>query len=345
MGIAFKNLLVSKEISIDELKDKVLVVDSYNLLYQFITTIRSRDGSLLTDSKGNVTSHLVGVFSRTAKLLEKGLKLAFVFDGKPPKLKDAEREKRKTLKIEAEKKYQEALKKKDKEGMRKYASRTSRLTPEMVEEAKKLISAFGLPIVQAPSEGEAQAAFMVKKEKAFAVVSQDFDSLIHNSPELVRNLSITGKRKLSSRLKYETTKPEIIDLAENLNHLGIDQDQLIVLAMLIGTDYNPGGIKGTGPKNALKLVKKHKSDFSALFKEVKWEDSFDFDWEEVYYLIKKMPVTDDYELKWKDINIEEIKNLLVKGHDFSEERVSKTLEKLSKKEESKKQKGLGEFFK
>jgi len=345
MGIAFKDLLLSKEISIDELKNKVLVVDSYNLLYQFITTIRSRDGSLLTDSKGNVTSHLVGVFSRTSKLLEKGLKLAFVFDGKPPKLKDAEREKRKTLKIEAEKKYREALKKKDEEGMKKYASRTARLSPEMVEETKKLIAAFGLPIVQAPSEGEAQAAYMAKKEKAFAVVSQDFDSLIHNSPKLIRNLSITGKRKLSSRLKYETVKPEIIELAENLNHLGIDQNQLIALAMLIGTDYNPGGIKGVGPKNALKLVKKYKSDFDALFKEVKWKEFFDFDWEEVYYLIKKMPVTDDYELKWKDINIEEIKRLLVKEHDFSEERVSKTLEKLSKKEESKKQKGLGEFFK
>jgi len=344
MGIAFKDLLISKEISIDELKNKVLVVDSYNLLYQFITTIRSRDGSLLTDSKGNVTSHLVGLFSRTSKLLEKGLKLAFVFDGKPPRLKDVEREKRKTLKIEAEKKYREALKKKDEEGMKKYASRTSRLTLEMVEEAKKLISAFGLPVVQALSEGEAQAAYMVKKEEAFGTVSQDFDSLIHNSPKLIRNLSITGKRKLSSRLKYETVKPEIIDLAENLNHLGIDQNQLIVLAMLIGTDYNPGGIKGTGPRNALKLVKKHKSNFDSLFKEVKWEEFFDFDWEEVYYLIKKMPTTDDYELKWGNINIGGIKEFLVKEHDFSEERVSKTLEKLSKETKTKKQKGLGEFF-
>jgi len=344
MGIAFKDLLISKEISIDELKNKVLVVDSYNLLYQFITTIRSRDGSLLTDSKGNVTSHLVGLFSRTSKLLEKGLKLAFVFDGKPPRLKDVEREKRKTLKIEAEKKYREALKKKDEEGMKKYASRTSRLTLEMVEEAKKLISAFGLPVVQALSEGEAQAAYMVKKEEAFGTVSQDFDSLIHNSPKLIRNLSITGKRKLSSRLKYETVKPEIIDLAENLNHLGIDQNQLIVLAMLIGTDYNPGGIKGIGPRNALKLVKKHKSNFDSLFKEVKWEEFFDFDWEEVYYLIKKMPTTDDYELKWGNINIGGIKEFLVKEHDFSEERVSKTLEKLSKETKTKKQKGLGEFF-
>ncbi len=344
MGIAFKDLLIANETSINELKNKILVVDSFNLLYQFITTIRSRDGSLLTDSKGNVTSHLVGLFSRTSKLLEKNLKLAFVFDGTPPKLKDLEREKRKEIKLEAEKKYNEALKKKDLEDMKKYASRTSRLTPEIVEEAKKLIKAFGLPIVQAPSEGEAQAAYMVKKENSFAVVSQDFDSLIHNSPKLVRNLSITGKRKLSNRLKYESVNPEIIDLAENLNQLGIDQNQLITLAMLIGTDYNPGGIKGIGPKNALKLVKKYGSDFNSLFKEAKWKEFFDFDWEEVYYLIKKMPTTDDYELKWGNINIVEIKKLLVEEHDFSEERISKTLEKMAKKEEIKNQKGLGEFF-
>ena len=344
MGIAFKDLLIANETSINELKNKILVVDSFNLLYQFITTIRSRDGSLLTDSKGNVTSHLVGLFSRTSKLLEKNLKLAFVFDGTPPKLKDLEREKRKEIKLEAEKKYNEALKKKDLEDMKKYASRTSRLTPEIVEEAKKLIKAFGLPIVQAPSEGEAQAAYMVKKENSFAVVSQDFDSLIHNSPKLVRNLSITGKRKLSNRLKYESVNPEIIDLAENLNQLGIDQNQLITLAMLIGTDYNPGGIKGIGPKNALKLVKKYGSDFNSLFKEAKWKEFFDFDWEEVYYLIKKMPTTNDYELKWGNINIVEIKQLLVEEHDFSEERISKTLEKMAKKEEIKNQKGLGEFF-
>lgn len=344
MGIAFKDLLITKEISIDDLRNKTLVIDSFNLLYQFLTTIRSRGGSLLTDSKGKVTSHLVGLFSRTAKLLEKNLKLVFVFDGEPPKLKNVEREKRKALKIEAEKQYKEALKRKDLEEMKKYAARTSRLTPEIVEEAKKLIKAFGLPVVQAMSEGEAQAAYMVKKDNAFAVVSQDFDSLVHGAPKLVRNLSITGKRKLSNRLRYETVKPEIIDLAENLNHLGIDQNQLIALGMLVGTDYNPGGIKGIGPKNALKLVKKHKTDFNTLFNEVKWKESFDFDWEEVYYLIKKMPTTENYELKWDSLNINKIRELLVEKHDFSEERVNSTLEKLSKETATKKQKGLGDFF-
>ena len=97
MGISLKDLITAKEISIDDLKEKILIVDSYNLLYQFLTTIRSRDGSLLTDSNGNVTSHLVGSFSRISKLVEKKLKLVFVFDGEPPKLKKVESERRKDL--------------------------------------------------------------------------------------------------------------------------------------------------------------------------------------------------------------------------------------------------------
>ena len=237
----------------------------------------------------------------------------------------------------------EAKKREDVEEMKKYASRTSRLSKEMVEESKKLISLLGLPVVQAPSEGEAQAAYMVKKNKGFAVGSQDFDSLIHGATRLVRNLSISGKRKKGNSIVYDTIKPELIDLSENINNLGIDQNQLIELAMIIGTDYNPGGIKGVGPKNALKLVKKHKSDFEALFKEVKWDNNFDFPWTEVYYLIKKIPTTDKYALEWKDIDYDNLYELLVNQHDFSEQRVKNTLEKLKKETKEKQQKSLGEF--
>tara|TARA_Y100000294_G_C8567813_1_gene341569 strand:- start:2220 stop:3254 length:1035 start_codon:yes stop_codon:yes gene_type:complete len=344
MGVAFKDIIISEEIALDYLKNKIVLLDTYNILYQFLTTIRGRDGSLLMDSKGNVTSHLTGLFSRTANLMQKEIKLVFVFDGKAPELKQKEREKRKELKLEAEKKYQEAKKREDTEEMKKYASRTTRLTPELVEESKKLISLLGIPIVQAPSEGEAQAAYMVNKGNGFAVGSQDFDSLIHGATKLVRNLSITGRRKKGKTIGYQIVKPELIDLSENLNNLGIDQNQLITLAMIIGTDYNPGGIKGIGPKNALKLVKKHKNDFDNLFKEVKWDSYFDFPWTEVYYLIKKMPTTDDFKLEWTGINEKKIKEMLVEEHDFSKERVEKTLEKLSKNEATKKQKGLGDFF-
>ena len=343
MGVAFKDIITYEEIDLDYLKNKIIILDAYNVLYQFLTTIRGIDGTPLMDSKGNVTSHLVGLFTRTTSLMQRGIKPVFVFDGKPPKLKQKTHEQRSALKTEAEKKYLEAKKMDDKEGMKKYASRTSRLSKDMVEESKKLVSLLGIPVVQAPSEGEAQAAYMVKQNKGFAVGSQDFDSLIHGATKLVRNLSISGKRRRGGTATYDTIKPEIIDLAENLNNLGIDQDRLIALAMIVGTDYNPGGIKGIGPKNALKLVKQHKSDFDSLFKEIKWKDYFDFEWTEVYYSIKKMPTTGEYGLKWENVNDEKLRKLLIDEHDFSEQRVTSTLEKLDKAAAGKQQKSLGDF--
>jgi len=343
MGVAFKDIIKSKEITLDFLENKVLVLDTYNILYQFLTTIRSRDGSLFIDSDGNVTSHLMGLFARTTNLMQRKIKLVFVFDGKPPELKTKTMQLRKSLKIVAEKKFKEAKKKEDMEDMKKYAARTSRLTKEMVEESKKLISLLGLPIVQAPSEGEAQAAYMVKNKNGFAVGSQDFDSLIHGATKLVRNLSISGRRKKGKTIGHEIVKPEIIDLSENLNNLGIDHNQLIVLAMIVGTDYNPGGIKGIGPKTALKLVDQYKTDFDSLFKDIKWDDFFDFSWEEVYYLIKKMPVTDDYKLEWRKTDSESLYAFLVEEHDFSSERVRVTLEKLNNENLKKQQKSLSDF--
>ena len=343
MGVAFKDLIISHETDLDSLSNKIIVLDAYNTLYQFLTTIRGIDGTPLMDSKGNVTSHLVGLFTRTASLMQKGIKPVFVFDGEPPALKRKVIEQRIELKIEAEKKFLEAKEKEDVEEMKKYASRTSRLTKDMVEESKKIVSLMGLPIVQAPSEGEAQAAYMVKKGDGFAVGSQDFDSLLHGATKVIRNLSITGKRKKTGKIGYETVKPEMIDLSENLNALGIDQNQLIALAMMVGTDYNPGGIKGIGPKTALKLVKQYGTDFDNLFKEVKWQDSFNFEWTEVYYLIKKIPTTDSYELSWKNIESEQLLKLLVDEHNFSEERVKPTLDKLKKETGQKHQKSLGDF--
>ena len=343
MGVAFKDIIISEEIKLDDLKNKVIILDAYNILYQFLTTIRGIDGTPLKDSKGNTTSHLVGLFSRTASLMQKGIKPAFVFDGKPPDLKQKVHEQRNAIKAEAEKKFLEAKEKMDVEEMKKYAARTSRLSKDMVEESKKLVSLLGIPSIQAPSEGEAQAAYMVKEGNGFAVGSQDFDSLIHGATRLARNISISGRRKRGKTAAYDTIKPEIIDLSQNLNNLGIDQNQLIALAMIIGTDYNPGGIKGIGPKNALKLVKQHKSDFDSLFREIKWDDFFDFGWTEVYYLIKKIPTTDDYELRWENADDEAIFRLLVDEHDFSAERVKSTLEKLKRESAEKQQKSLGDF--
>ncbi len=343
MGTKLKEIVVKKEIKFDELKNKTLVVDSYNVLYQFLSTIRMRDGSPLKDSAGNVTSHLNGLFYRTVSMMSKGLKPAFVFDGEAPELKAQEREKRKQAKIKAQKEYEQAVKEEDVDAMKKYASRTSRLTADMVEEAKKLVTSLGLPVIQAPSEGEAQAALMVRNGDAWAEVSQDYDCLVFGVPRLVRNLTVSEKRKLPNKLSWQTVVPELLVLKDNLQEWNITQDQLIVLAILIGTDFNPGGVRGIGPKKGLKLVKEHK-EFEDVFKAVKWKEHFETPWEKVFDTLKNIPTTTDYKLEWKSIDMDKLTELLCEEHDFSKTRVEDQLGKLGEIEKNKKQKGLGEFF-
>lgn len=344
MGTPITDILVTKQITIEDLKGKILAVDSHNMLYQFLSSIRQPNGTPLMDSKGRITSHLIGLFSRITKLMYKDLKFVFVFDGKVPDMKKAERERRKKVKLEAAKLYKKAKQEEDIEGMKKYASRTSRLTEEMITEAKALIRALGIPIIDAPSEGEAQASHMVKKGDCYAIVSQDTDSLLFEASLVIKNLTISGRRKATKTLAYKTVNPEIISLPENLNNLKITQDQLIVIAMLSGTDYDVGGVKGIGPKKGLNLVLTYGNDFDAVFKEVGWDESFDFEWEKVFNLFKNMPVTDDYELEWDNVNRDTVIKLLVEEHDFSLERVEKVIDKLLKGKPNKEQKGLGDFF-
>jgi flap endonuclease-1 len=343
MGLAITDILTPKEIIIEDLKNKTLAVDTYNLLYQFLSSIRQADGSLLMDSKGRVTSHLSGLFHRITRLMGYGMKFVFCFDGEVPELKNKERERRKEVKIEAQKRYEEAKKEEDLKEMRKFAARTSRLTPEMIADAKELIKALGQCIVQAPSEGEAQASFIVKKGDADYVLSQDADCFMFGAPRLVKNLTISGKRKKPGAYAYDEVMPEVILLSDVLKELEISQEQLIILGILVGTDYNIGGIKGIGPKKALGLIKKYKQDYDSLFKEAKWDEFFDFSWRDVFELIKNMKVTDNYKLRWESIDKEKLIHIMVDEHDFSKERVENALAKLEESAD-KKQKGLGEFF-
>lgn len=343
MGTKLKDIMQAHEISYDALRHKTLAVDSHNILYQFLSTIRTPDGSLLKDSKGNVTSHLTGLFARTTNLMQKGLKLAFVFDGKPPELKRKEIDRRRAIKKRAKEEYEIAKDRGDFAAMKKYASRTSRLTPQMVNEAKRLITALGLPVIEAPSEGEAQAARMVKQGDAWAEVSQDFDCLLFGVPRLVRNLSLSERRKLPGKLGYQIVKPEIFDLAENLSRLDITQDQLIAIGILVGTDFNIGGIPGIGPKKALKLVTKHGDNLDSIFEDVGWNDR-GISWQEIFKTIKHIPTTDKYDMKWNAVDEDAIIKILCEEHDFAQERVQNTLNRLRENQDKHKQKGLGDFF-
>lgn len=344
MGVPITELLKGKEIALDELRGKILAVDAFNMLYQFITTIRMRDGTPLKDSKGQVTSHLIGLFSRTTSLMAEGLKLCFVFDGKPPQLKLEERKRRAATKAAALQKFKEAEAKENIEEMRKYAGRTAKLTTEMITEAKELLEALGLPVIQAPSEGEAEAAHLCAKGEAYAVVSQDADSFLFGAPRVLKNLNLSGRRKKAGALAYQSVNPELLSLEASLKELGMTREQLIILAILVGTDYNRAGIKGIGPKKAIKLLQEHGTDYKALFTAVNWNEAYpDISWKTLLDTFTGMTTTDEYRLEWQIPNSEKVKDILVEKHDFSEERVMNGLNKIAESEATK-QRGLGEFF-
>ena len=331
MGVNIREIIPPEavtEIDLAHLKYKVVAIDAYNALYQFLTAIRQPDGTPLMDSKGRITSHLSGLFYRTINLVENGIKVVYVFDGKPPEMKYIEIERRKKVKSEAVKKYEEAVKRGDMEAARRYAQMAAKLTDEMVADAKKLLDAMGIPWVQAPAEGEAQAAFMARRGDAWAAASQDYDSLLFGSPRLVRNLAITGRRKLPRKDVYVEVKPELIELDKLLKLLGITREQLIALGILVGTDYNPEGVKGVGPKTALKMVKAHKDPVKLLQSLPKHE--FPVDPVKIYEYFLNPPVTEDYKLEWREPDEKKVFEILVEEHDFNPERVRNALERLKK---------------
>ena len=343
MGVQITELLPKHKAKLEDFSQKVVAIDAANHLYQFLTTIRAPDGAFFTDSHGNVTSHLIGLFTRTTHLMKLGIKPAYIFDGEVPKLKKLEIKRRAEAKEEAAEKYAEAEKKGDIEEMKRYAARSTRLTKEMIADAKEVIEALGLPVVQGLSEGEAQAAHIVARKDAYAIASQDADSLLFGATRVVRNLSIEGRRKQNGVLGYGRVEPELILLEEVRSSLGITQQQLICLAMLVGTDYGTGGIKGIGPKTALKLVKEQKIS-EKIFAAAGWGKHFSYPWQEVLELFEHPKVTDDYRLEFRQINTGKLVRILCEKHDFSRQRVEKQLEELETSTATNKQKGLGDFF-
>ena len=347
MGVNIRALVpkeVVKTVSLSDLSGKIIAFDAYNALYQFLAIIRGPDGRPLMDSRGRVTSHLSGLFYRTVNLLELGIKPVFVFDGKPPALKEAEIKRRMEIREEALLKYEQALREGRLEEARKYAQQAAKLKDEMVEDAKRLLTLMGVPWVQAPSEGEAQAAHLVKRGDADLCASQDYDSLLFGAPALVRNVTISGRRKLPGKDVYVEVSPEIIRLDELLSSLGITREQLIDIAILVGTDYNPKGVKGIGPKRAYELIKKHGSLEKAL-RFIK-EAEFPVDPAEIKRIFLEPEVTDDYELAWSEPDVDGVVGFLCEERDFSEARVRKALDRVLEalRKAKKKAVKLTEFF-
>ncbi|HIH20803.1 TPA: flap endonuclease-1 [Candidatus Micrarchaeota archaeon] len=338
MGVELKDILVRHERSFEELEGKI-AVDAYNTLYQFLSIIRQPDGTPLMDGKGRITSHISGLFYRTCNLLEKNIIPVYVFDGQPSELKKRTIAERAAAKAEAEELRKKALDEGDTARAGVLAQRTSRLTKEMAEEAKSLLTLMGLPWVQAPSEGEAQCAFMAIEGIVRAAASQDYDALLFGAPLLVRNMTISGRRKLPRREQYIDVVPEEILLQENLEALGINREKLVWIGILTGTDFNEG-IYGIGPKKSLKLVKEHKTFegiLTTIQKEMDWKPV-----EEIFLSPPSKKVLKE-ELKVGQPDCEKITEFM-RERDFSIERVENSIAKAFNQPVDSKQGQLAKWF-
>lgn len=324
MGVNLSRLVKAREIELHAFMDKKIAIDAFNWIYQFLSNIRQPDGTLLMDSRGRITSHLSGLFYRNIKLLEHGIKPVYVFDGETPRFKEHTKEERKIAREEAREEWEELLKKGEIEEARKYAQRSALIDEFVVQSSKELLKALGIPYIEAPSEGEAQCAIMCKKNIVYAVASQDYDALLFGAPRLVRNLNIIGKRKKKDT--YVIIKPEIIILEEVLSSLNLSNEQLILIALLIGTDYN-NGISGYGPKKSLEIVKEKKT-FDIVMKSLKLDRDEVKALKEIYDFFKYPKVKEHVNIEFRAVNEEMIKNILCDKYEFSEDRVENALKRI-----------------
>jgi flap endonuclease-1 len=317
MGVALRDIIEEYKTPVTwEALGGIAAVDAHNALYQFLSIIRQPDGTPLMDQRGRVTSHLSGILFRTSNFIEKGIRPAFVFDGTPPAFKKATIEARRMVRDQAHARWEEALEKGEVAEANKQARSSSKVDAEVIATSKTLIRLLGLPVVDAPSEGEAQAAAMVCRGDARYVVSQDYDTLLFGAPLLVRNLTVSGKRKLHGRTI--SVSPERIILPDVLNGLSLTRDDLIRIAILIGTDFNAGA-RGIGAKTALKIVKKGE------FKTTVEEKLPDLDCETVLDFFLQPPVTGQYSLSWGEPDHDGVMKMLCDGYDFASDRVEKAL--------------------
>ncbi|TAK16067.1 MAG: flap endonuclease-1 [Nitrosarchaeum sp.] len=340
MGLNLKELVVREKTTLEAFSSKIIAVDAYNAIYQFLASIRGPDGLQLSDSEGRITSHLSGLLYRNINFLSLGIKPVYVFDGKPPSLKTAEIERRKQIKKDATVKYEKAIAEGNMEDARKFAQQTTSMKDGMVNESKQILSYFGIPYIDAPSEGEATAAHLTNTGQAYASASQDFDSILCGAKRLIRNFTNSGRRKIPNRNTYVEIEPEIIETQKTLDSLGITREQLVDIGILIGTDFNPNGFDRIGPKTALKMIKQHLrlEDIPQIQEQLQ-----EIDYEQIRKIFLNPVVADVDEIVFGNVDYEGMINYLVKERSFSEDRVQSSLNRLKKALE-KKSHNLDQWF-
>jgi flap endonuclease-1 len=324
MGVLLTPIVVKETIALADLRGKRLAVDAHGELYQFLALIRLPDGTPLRDAQGRTTSHLSGLFYRTTRLIaDVALRLVFVFDGRPPALKTAEIARRRQVRERYEAEADAARRAGDLAQAYSKSTMTSRLTREMVADAQELLRLMGIPIVQAPSEAEAQAAHMARRGDVWAAASKDYDALLFGASRLVRFLTISGREFLPSTGTSRPIVPESIDLQAMLSALAITREQLVDVGLLVGTDFH-AGIKGIGPKKAVALVKRF-GTIDRMPAEIR--EAFGSQLDRLRQIYLEPDVRDDYRIDIDRCDVDGVVRFLCDEHAFSRDRVTAALER------------------
>jgi len=346
LGIAIGKLIedCKQEFNVERSSKKRFGFDAFNILYQFLTTIRGIDGEPLKNNRGEVTSHLNGLFYRLINLLSYNIDIIFVFDGKSHSLKQKTKDKRSEKKEIAKDNYNRAVEEGNLEDIRKYSKQSTRLDDKIISEAKELLLAMGINYIEAPSEAEAQISYLTSIGELDYTVSQDFDCLLFGSNNLVRNLTVSGKKKIPSKNIYLNITPEIIYLEKVIANLKINRKKLIWLALLIGTDFNDK-VLGVGPITALKLVQESDSFENIISKLKEKGKIINFDYKEIQEIFLKPNICKAPKIIKGKFDYNKIKEILITKANFSEERIESSLNKYLKlKEERNKQKTIDDWF-
>jgi flap endonuclease-1 len=349
MAVDLSKLVSKRTIALEELQGKAIAIDAFNVLYQFLSIIRQPDGTPLMDRNGEITSHLSGIFYRTIELVGKGIAPIYIFDGVPSLMKRRTIEARMRRRLEANIAWKEAVEEGDLVRARTQAQASTRVNKEIVESSKTLLGLLGIPFINAPSEGEAQASYMCSKGIVYATGSQDYDTLLFGSTLVVRNLTMSGRRKLPMKNIYIKVEPELVSLKDTLAALGISRDQLIWLGLMLGTDFNEG-IDGIGPKTALKIVKNCK-DVEQMRRAVIEKSGGDFK-EDILDVIAlfKNPEVNPVDLKQITDSAaakpdrEGLVEFMCERHGFDKERIGKFADILLKARSLNGQHGIDRWF-
>ncbi|KAM7342296.1 flap structure-specific endonuclease 1 [Cochliomyia hominivorax] len=327
-----------KEGEIKQYFGRKVAIDASMCLYQFLIAVRA-EGAQLTSADGETTSHLMGMFYRTIRLLDNGIKPLYVFDGKPPDLKSGELAKRAERREEAQKALQQATEAGNEADMDKFNRRLVRVTKEHANEAKELLKLMGVPYIEAPCEAEAQCAALVKAGKVYATATEDMDALTFGSTVLLRHLTFSEARKMPVKE---------IHYNKLLEGFGLTSKEFIDLCILLGCDYCDG-IKGIGPKRAIELMNNYR-DIETILENIDRNkytvpENWNYDLARQLFIEPEVQDASEIEFKWTEPDEEGLVKFLCGDRKFNEDRVRSGAKKIMKSKQSQTQGRLDSFFK